>query len=87
MNPDGVSQAMLKLESLAELDPVMACILMAHLWPIADGLLMHHVCDAIDLWIARCNSPVLTDQLQLIVGCEKDADVRRHHETFWLGPR
>jgi hypothetical protein len=87
MKPDSISQAMLKLESLAEVDPVLACILMAHLWPIANDLLMHDVCDAIDLWISNQKSQALIDRLRLVVNSEQDSDVRHHHESSWLGAK
>jgi hypothetical protein len=82
---DSVSQAMLLIEALGKTDPVTACILMAHLWPIAGRLYMHDVCDAIDLWIWKYNSPELASHLRLIASLEKDQFIQQHFQS-WINP-
>ena len=77
-----VSQTMVKLESLAEISPVIACTLMAHLWSIASDRRMHDICDAVCLWIAACNSHKLISHLKLIALAERDPDKRRHYEAM-----
>ena len=81
---DAVSNVMLHLESLGNSFPLLACVLMAHLWPLAaGGLFLHEVCDAIDLWIQGCDSPELARQIKLIAASEADPDTRRHYQQ-WL---
>jgi hypothetical protein len=79
---EAVVRTMLHLESLAKTSRPTACVLMAYLWPIADDLFMHAVCDSIDLWIWECDSDRLTSQLKRIALLEEDADKRRHYESF-----
>lgn len=77
-----VSRSMEVLESLAEESDSAACILMAHLWPLADALQMHHVCDGIDLWISSCKSAELRQHLQVLAGSQSDANLRRHYDEL-----
>jgi hypothetical protein len=70
------------LETLADKIKPIGCILMAHLYQIADALFMHDVCNAIDLWVADCNSPELKLHLRKLVSYEKDDDLRRHYEQM-----
>jgi hypothetical protein len=58
---------------------------MAHLWPLSGDLYLHDVCDAIDLWISHCGSPILFSQLNLIASAEPNADIRRHYEQWVQG--
>jgi hypothetical protein len=83
---DAVRQTMRKFESLAATSQPTACALMARLWPVASGLFMHDVCDAIDLWIASCASDTLSDQLKLMAQSESDPNNRRHYEE-WIQNR
>jgi hypothetical protein len=77
-----VSRSMEVLESLADQSESAACILMAHLWAVANALKMHDVCDAIDLWISSCRSPELRQHLQMLAGSQGDANLRRHYEEL-----
>jgi hypothetical protein len=79
---EAVSRAMLYLESFANTSQPSACVLMTYLWPIADDLYMHDVCDSIDLWISDCDSARVTNQLKRIALSEEDADTRRHYESL-----
>lgn len=77
-----VSKTMLRLDSLSEVAEPAACILMAHLWSIADDLYMRDISDSIDLRIADCDSGRLTSQLKSMVASENDEDVKRHFESL-----
>ena len=79
---EAVSATMSKLEKLAEETKATACVLMMHLSPIAGDHRMHHIYDAIDLWIWDCDSPKLTEQLRLMAQSEKDPSIRRHYESL-----
>jgi hypothetical protein len=46
-----VQRAMDLMQALVEVDPMIGCCLMIHLWPIASDLRMHQECDAISLYI------------------------------------
>ena len=79
---EAVSQSMLKLEQLARSSRPLACMMMVHLLPIASGLMMHDVFDAIGLWISDCKSEKLTEYLKLMARSSDDPDMKRHYE--WL---
>ncbi|MBS0632268.1 MAG: hypothetical protein JSS11_10165, partial [Verrucomicrobia bacterium] len=59
-----IKSVMTALEALAQKDELMACILMAHLWPRAEE---HDVANAIDLWLAHCSSSELNAYLEKLV--------------------
>ena len=46
-----ISRTMTALESLAEANQLISCILMCELWSLASNHGMHDVCDSIDLWL------------------------------------
>jgi hypothetical protein len=75
---EDVYALMSRLQEFAAVDPARACSLMTALWPLADELFMHDVCDSIDLWIAHNPSPVLLEYLRSLSANEPDADLKRH---------
>ena len=77
-----VQQVITILEALSEISPLSARILMATLWPIAGRLLLHDVCDAIDLWVVNETSDDLKSQLRKIMESERDEGSRRHLERL-----
>jgi hypothetical protein len=56
-----VEETMWALEALAEFDAETACILMSELWGEASALMMHHVCNGIDLWLDEHKMTSLLD--------------------------
>ena len=54
------------LEAMAEVAEMPACTCIAHLWIYDNQLLMHDVCDSIDLWLVNCKSDILQDRLLII---------------------
>ena len=76
-----VSQLLDSLEVLAQTDCDRACCLMTDLWPIADRLFRHDVCDSIDLWIAHHRSPAILAKLRDLAASHPDTGLRRH----WQG--
>jgi hypothetical protein len=84
--PGAFGEILRQFERFAKLDQATACILMAHLWGQAgEQTGEHDVCDAIDLWIAACNAPELQKHLKRMAETERDADYRKHIET-WIKP-
>lgn len=73
-----VQRLMTTLEALAEISPLSARILMAMLWPIAGRLLLHNVCDAIDLWIVNQLSDDLRRHLRQMMESERNESSRSH---------
>src|SRR3954453_23974775 len=66
------------LEVLAEHQVEPASCLMLSLWPFASELMMHDVCDSIDLWISHNPSPVVKDCLKNAAASEVDPNLKRH---------
>jgi hypothetical protein len=79
---EAVSHAMRHLEALEQASSDTACMLMTSLWPIAGDLFMHHIWDAIDLYVWHCDSERLTSHLKRIAKTEEDAGQRRHLESL-----
>ncbi|HEX5245127.1 MAG TPA: hypothetical protein VFW23_17845 [Tepidisphaeraceae bacterium] len=77
-----VQHLMTSLEVLTEISPLTARILMATLWPVASQLLLHEVCDAIDLWIVNEMSDVLRHRLRQMMESEHEESSRRHLERL-----
>jgi hypothetical protein len=77
-----VSQLSDSLELLAQTDCDTAVCLMADLWPFADGLFLHDVCDSVDLWIAHNRSPAILAKLRDLAASHPDALVRRHWQSL-----
>lgn len=75
-----VEEVMQSLEEMAQHRVEIACCLMISLWPVASDLMMHDVCDAIDLWIDANRSPVVIDHLGRVAAGEIDPDLKRHLE-------
>ncbi len=46
-----ISRTMSSLERLVEFDALVGVYLMTKLWMDSDSLYMHHICDAIDMWV------------------------------------
>jgi hypothetical protein len=79
---DLVARVQSVLEALARTDLVLAVGLMARLWPVADRLRLHDICDAIDLWIAETKDPRLLHYLEDFARNEPDAALRRHYRGW-----
>ncbi len=79
---DYVRNLMIALEEFAEREPATACCLMISLWPIASKLLMHDLCDSIDLWIVNNRLPVVYDYLKMLSASESDAFLKRHWDSL-----
>ena len=77
-----VQSVMMHLVEFAESEPTQACCLMTALWPIADELFMHDICDSVDLWIVNNQSPELLDYLNNLSATESDADLKRHWDDL-----
>ena len=77
---DRVTLVMQLLEEMAEHRVAEACCLMLLLWPVASELMMHHICDGIDLWIAHTNSATLKEHLRHIAALETNHGLKRHYE-------
>lgn len=75
-----VAVVMRLLEEMAQHQVDTACCLMLSLWPIASELMLHDVCDAIDLWIWDNRSPAVETHLRNAAASEIDPDVKRHIE-------
>jgi hypothetical protein len=82
---DAAEETMERLEPLGEKVGPAACLLMAQLWGIAAGLFLHDICDAIDLWMGACNSPLLAAGLSSMARSEADPALRRHYEAWVRG--
>lgn len=61
---DGVDQLMNTLETFALRHPYEGCLLMVSLYPLAGGLYLHGVCDAVDLCIEALHPAGLEPQLR-----------------------
>src|SRR5690349_6671322 len=61
---DRVIAVMKLLEEMAEHRIDAACCLMLALWPVASSLMLHYVCDGIDLWITRYRTATVTEYLR-----------------------
>ena len=81
-NEEQVSGAMQQLEAMAEYQLDDACCLMIALWPLASDLMLHDVCDSIDLWICNNRSRQLIEYLRGRALSESDPGVRRHLEEL-----
>ena len=68
------------LEAMAEHQVDAACCLMIALYPVADELLMHDVCDSIGLWVWHNQSAVVIEHLKRSAASEPDPDLKRHLE-------
>src|SRR5579872_6119219 len=55
VDTSAVISVMRILEGLAESEKLVSSILMAHLYPIADALYMHDICNSIDLSATDCD--------------------------------
>ena len=77
---DRVSSVMQSLEEMAEHRVEAACCLMLVLWPVASELMLHDVCDGIDLWIAHNRAGAVIEHLKHIAALEVDPDLKRHYE-------
>ena len=77
---DRVMFVMRLLEEMAEHRVEAACCLMLSLWPVASELMMHDICDGIDLWIARNRSAAVIEHLRHATASEVDPDLKRHYE-------
>ena len=75
---DRVNYVMRLLEAMAEHRIEAACGLMLSLYPAADELLMHDVCDSIDLWIWHNRTPGVIEHLKCAAASETDPDLKRH---------
>jgi hypothetical protein len=75
-----VSDAMQCLEAMAEYQIDDACCVMIALWPRASHLMLHHVCDAIDLWICNNRSSKVIEYLREISLSESDPEICCHIE-------
>ncbi len=75
------TRIMSMLESLGNHDCETACILMAHLWPIAGKVSgLHDVCDGIGLWIYHCDSPLLTNEIRRLATSHPEMGARKYYE-------
>jgi hypothetical protein len=81
---DRVQAVMWSLEEMAEHRVDAACCLMLSLWPSASGLMMHHVCDGIDLWIDAVRSASVIAHLRHLVESESDPALKRRFEDLLL---
>lgn len=79
-----VRQTMSVLESFADKAPDLACILMCDLWSLASDQFIHDVCDAIDLWIASCDSKELVGHLKELAKSESEPNKRKHFQQLLL---
>ena len=77
---NAISETMLHLESLGDTAPLLACVLMAHLSPIASRLFMHDICDSIGLWISHYPSDEIARQLRLIAASQTNPRAREKYE-------
>jgi hypothetical protein len=79
---DRVYRTMRLLEAVAEKAELPACIFMAHLYPISSALLMHDICDSIDIWLRNCKSSALRRHVLALASSQSDDGVRRHLEQL-----
>ena len=77
---DRAAIVMQSLEDMAEYRVDVACCLMLSLWPVASDLMLHDICDRIDLWIAHNRPAALIEHLRHIATSEVDPDLKRHYE-------
>ena len=77
---DRVASVMQSLEEMAEHRVEDACCLMLTLWPVASELMLHEICDGIDLWIAHNRSVTVIEHLKHVAALEVDPDLKRHYE-------
>ena len=75
-----VSDAMQCLEAMAEYQIDDACCVMIALWPRASHLMLHQVCDAIDLWICNNRSSKIIEYMRELILSESDPEIRCHIE-------
>jgi hypothetical protein len=75
-----VGSVMQSLEKMADHCADAACSLMLSLWPIASELMMHDVCDRIDLWIDHNRSAAVASQLRRLISSHADSGLKRHFE-------
>ena len=81
---DRVEFVMPSLEEMAEHRVDAACCLMLSLWPVASELMMHDVCDGIDLCLDHNSSATVIEHLKHVLESEIDPDVKRHFEGLLL---
>jgi hypothetical protein len=79
---DRVTVVMRLLEEMADHQVEAACCLMLSLWPVASELMMHDMCDGIDLWVAHNRSATVIEHLRHAAASEVDPDLKRHYEGF-----
>lgn len=77
-----VENAMRHLEAMAVVSQPYACMAMVHLSLHAAGLYMHHVCDAVDLWVYHTRFPELIAYLQWLASIEEDEDMKEYYEGW-----
>lgn len=53
------------LESMMDVDQVVATCLMTRLYPVASQIYLHEVCDAIDLWMDQASGEELEKYLKI----------------------
>jgi hypothetical protein len=69
---------MFELEQPAEVDRIQAVKLMIDLWPVADRLCIHDICDGIDLWLIEKPEYEICDYIFCVLHGERDKDLRVH---------
>lgn len=79
---DAVSETMRHLESLADITPSLACLLMVHLLPISSRLLLDDIFNGIELWIHHHPSHELARQLKLLAAAETNPGGRTSYSDF-----
>src|SRR5258706_13635121 len=77
---DRVASVMQSLEEMAEHRVEAACCHMLSLWPVASELMLHDICDGIDLWIAHNRAVTVIEHLKHIAALEVNPHLQRHYE-------
>lgn len=80
---DRVASVMQSLEEMAEHRVEAACCLMLSLLPVASDLMLHDICDGIDLWIAHNRTVAVLYHLKHIAASEVDPNRKRHYERLF----
>lgn len=75
---DRVNVVMSAIEAMADHQIEAACGLMLVLYPVASDLMMHDVCDSIDLWICHNRTSGVIQVLQRVAASETDPHFKRH---------
>ena len=66
------------LEEMAEHQIESACALMLSLWPMADNVMMHDVCDSIDLWVCNNRTPRVIEHVRNAAKSAANAGLKGH---------